>query len=209
MKNPGKIIPPVSYDQIKHTKIIETRTKIVDMLNADYADSIAFMEIGTGSGDFANEIITNARVGRATILDIFNGYSDVHNRHLPQDQEKFVRERFLLNKNVVIIKGSSHKALPELYKHDNTKYDFIYLDADHSMQQVSTDLSWATKMIKDDGIIGIDDFCFKPGFLEDMGDKYEAQEAVMTFLKNNLNWKIKYFSFNDGGFQNIFISKQW
>lgn len=170
---------------------------------------INFMEIGTGSGDFFSDIINNLNVEKATILDIFGGYPDVHNRHLPEDQERFVRDRFALNKNVNIIKGRSHETLPELYRADDTRYDFIYLDAIHSMDQVLNNLSWATKIIKDDGIIGIDDFCFKPDFLENNNDRYETQQAVMTFLKNNQEWKIKYFSFNEGGFQNVFISKQW
>lgn len=206
MNDPGEIIPPVSPDQIKNTKVIQTRRSIIDMLKDK---PINFMEIGTGSGDFFSDIINNLNVEKATILDIFDGYPDVHNRHLPEEQEKFVRGRFALNKNVNIIKGRSHETLPELYKVDDTRYDFIYLDAIHSMNQVSNNLSWATRIIKDDGIIGLDDFCFKPDFLEDTGDKYETQQAVMIFLKNNPEWKIKYFSFNEGGFQNIFISKQW
>jgi hypothetical protein len=204
--NPGEMIPPASYHQIENTKVIQSRRSILDMITNS---PINFMEIGTGSGDFASDVIDSLDVEKATILDIFIAYPDIHGRHLPEEQEVFVRKRFSNNKRVNIIKGSSHITLPALYATDDTRYDFIYLDSDHSMRQVSVDLSWAAKMIKDDGIIGIDDFCFKPGFLDDNEDKYEAQQAVMTFLKNNPEWKIKYFSFNDGGFQNVFISKQW
>jgi SAM-dependent methyltransferase len=207
-----KAVPMIPQKQIQNTKLIEQRNKIIDCINSEYIgvftnEKINFLEVGTGSGDFADEIISSIDIGVATLLDIFNGYWDVHERHEDYEQESFVRSRFANNDRVRVIKGDSSKALEELFNNDDTRYDFIYLDADHSFDGVKNDLSWATKLIKDDGIIGIDDFCFYPGYLEPSNDKYEAQEAVTQFLQDNPEWKVKYFSINVGGFQNIFLCK--
>jgi predicted O-methyltransferase YrrM len=209
MPNFDKMIPVISYEQIKNTKLIEQREHIINFISNDSDQKINFIEVGTGSGDFAAEIIQSAVVDKAIILDTFEGYDDVHDRHAAHEQESFVRERFSLYPNIRIIKGDSKKTLPELCSSETSKYDFIYLDADHSIEQVSSDLASATKLIKEDGIIGIDDFCFHPGYIKENTGKYQAQEAVSQFLRDNPNWKIKYFSFNVGGFQNVFLSQCW
>jgi cephalosporin hydroxylase len=209
MPNFDKMIPVISYEQIKNTKLIEQREHIVNFISEDSKSKISFIEVGTGSGDFAAEIVESLIIDKAIILDTFDGYEDVHDRHAAHEQESFVRERFSPYPNIRIIKGDSKNTLPEICSSETDKYDFIYLDADHSMEQVSSDLDSATKLIKETGIIGIDDFCFHPGYIKENTGKYQAQEAVSQFLKNNPNWKIKYFSFNVGGFQNVFLSQCW
>jgi predicted O-methyltransferase YrrM len=209
MPNFDKMIPVISYDQIKNTKLIEQREHIVNFISNDLDKKISFIEVGTGSGDFASEIVNSSAIDKGIILDTFDGYEDVHNRHAAHEQESFVRERFSQYPNIRIIKGDSKDTLPEICSSETSKYDFIYLDADHSIEQVSSDLASATKLIKETGIIGIDDFCFHPGYIKENTGKYEAQEAVSQFLRDNPNWKIKYFSFNVGGFQNVFLSQCW
>ena len=209
MPNFDKMIPVISYDQIKNTKLIEQREHIVRFIGNNLDKTISFIEVGTGSGDFASEIVNSSAIDKGIILDTFDGYEDVHNRHAAHEQESFVRERFSQYPNIRIIKGDSKNTLPEICLSETSKYDFIYLDADHSMEQVSSDLASATKLIKEAGLSGIDDFCFHPGYIKENTGKYQAQEAVSQFLKDNPNWKIKYFSFNVGGFQNVFLSQSW
>jgi hypothetical protein len=64
-------------------------------------------------------------------------------------------------------------------------------------------------LLAEDGLIGIDDYCFaSPQAVEkNPDDPYEVQQAVSAFLNENPLWKIKYFSLNARGFQNIFIGK--
>ena len=209
MPNFDKMIPVISYEQIKNTKLIEQREHIVNFISNNLDKKISFIEVGTGSGDFASEIVNSSAIDKGIILDTFDGYEDVHNRHAAHEQESFVRERFSQYPNIRIIKGDSKDTFPEICSSETNKYDFIYLDADHSIEQVSSDLVSATKLIKETGIIGIDDFCFHPGYIKENTGKYQAQEAVSQFLKDNPNWKIKYFSFNVGGFQNVFLSQSW
>jgi hypothetical protein len=195
--------------QIEKTKIIRTRYDISNYFNND--SGINFLEIGTGSGDFAEDICSKVKVNNLTILDTFEGFNDYLDRHGPssEDQENFVCERFKNIENLKIIKGDSKTGLCNLYRSDPvTKYDFVYIDANHSFENVMNDIFWATMLVSPEGIIGIDDYCFKPENSPDH-DKYEVQEAVSGFLDANHLWKIKYFSFNANGFQNIFISRDY
>jgi hypothetical protein len=195
--------------QIENTKIIRTRYDISDYLIRD--SGINFLEIGTGSGDFAEKICSKVKVNKLTILDTFEGYNDYLDRHgpSPEDQERFVYERFSHISNFKLVKGDSKTELCNLYRSDQiTKYDFIYIDANHSFENVMNDIFWATMLISPDGIIGIDDYCFRPENFP-KHDNYEVQEAVSAFLDSNHLWKIKYFSFNARGFQNVFISRDY
>lgn len=200
-----KTIPVISYQQIEKTKLIEQRGHIVNYLG----NATSFIEVGTGSGDFAEEIIQAIQIDSAILIDTFPGYHDVHNRHDTYKQEEFVRDRFASNPKIKVISGDSKAVLPSLYYASSDRYDFIYLDADHSLEQLSSDLLWSSKLLKDNGIIGIDDFCFHPDYIPQNTGKYQAQEAVSLFLKANPEWKIKYFSLNVGGFHNVFLSKSW
>lgn len=195
--------------QIDGTKLIRTRYDIVDHLVSDAG--INFLEIGTGSGDFAEIVCSKVNINNLTILDTFEGFNDYLSRHgsSPEDQENFVYERFKHIENFKLIKGDSKVELCNLYRSDQvTKYDFIYIDANHSFENVINDIFWATMLISPDGVIGIDDYCFRPDGQPEH-DKYEVQEAVSAFLNENHSWKIKYFSFNANGFQNIFIGKNY
>ena len=92
MPNFDKMIPVISYEQIKNTKLIEQREHIVNFISNDSDQKINFIEVGTGSGDFAAEIIQSVVVDKGIILDTFEGYDDVHDRHAAPEQERFVRE---------------------------------------------------------------------------------------------------------------------
>lgn len=197
-----------SDEQIQNTKIIRTRYDIVNHIPPKDG-GIGFLEIGTGSGDFANTICSEIEVSSLTILDTFEGYNDHLGRHgnSPEEQLEFITNRFSYINNLNIVSGNSLTALPDLYnKNPEAKYDFIYIDADHAFDNVYSDLCWSAKMIGQDGLIGIDDYCFKPKHAPDR-DSYEVQEALSFFLSENPDWEIKFFCFNGKGFQNVFISR--
>ena len=195
--------------QIENTKVLRARYDIYNYLPKK-EDGISFMEIGTGSGDFTEHICSNVLVKDLTILDTFEGYRDHLGRHgdSGDDQLNFVKQRFENKTNLRIIEGDSFVELRELYESNpDLKYDFIYIDADHSFRGSYSDITWASKMLADGGIIGIDDYCFKPSGQLHGDDAYEVQESLSLFMDKNPEWEIKYFSFNAKGFQNVFISR--
>lgn len=197
---------PYRESQIENAKIIRFRYDIYKYLGDG---PINFLEIGTGSGDFADHICSNIQVANLTILDTFEGYNDNLNRHGSSSQEQlaFIQDRFSKKTNLKTVCGDSVTELPKLCKEEpDVRYNFIYIDADHAFDNVSSDISWATKILADGGMIGLDDYCFKPEGSPER-DSYEVQEALSSFLDKNPNWEIKFFSFNNKGFQNVFIGK--
>lgn len=199
---------PYEEFQISDVKILRTREDIANHLNKD--TPINFLEVGTGSGDFAQMICDSNNVDTLTIIDTFPGHEDYLGRYgkTSQDQKNFVKDRFNHINKVNIITGFDTEELPKLYRKDPfTKYDFIYIDADHSFTNVIHSLFWASMLLKPHGIIGLDDYCFKPDGPIGHMFLYEVQEALSAFLKENHNWKIKYFSFGINGFQNVFIQR--
>lgn len=195
--------------QIANTKIIRFKEDILKYIGKD--SGIDVLEIGTGSGDFAYFLCSNIKVNNMTIVDTFEGFNDIDGRHgnLPDDQKFFVNNRISHLTNLTLIKGDSLQELQKMYRSDHSKkYDFIYVDANHSFENVINDLFWSSMLLRQGGIIGIDDYCFKPSKI-DNDDKYEVQEALSAFLNENHQWTIKYFSFNANGFQNVFIGKEF
>ena len=206
--NEGLVLEYRSF-QVEKAKILRTRYDITNHIEKE--DGINFLEIGTGSGDFADHIASSIKVNNLTIADTFEGYDDYLKRHgpLPEDQESFVFDRLKDKVNLRLIRGNSRKTLGELYQSDPyTKYDFIYIDADHAFDNVMNDIFWSTMLLAPDGIIGIDDYCFKPPGSPEI-DHYDVQQAVSAFLNENHLWRVKYFSFNGNGFQNIFIYRHY
>jgi hypothetical protein len=198
--------------QLDSMKVIRTRYDILDHIKKE--SGINFLEIGTGSGDFAEKVCSSVKVNNLTIVDTFEGYDDPQKRHgkSSTDQKTFVLNRLKKITNVSLLEGDSKKTLCKIYKNDpKTKYDFIYIDANHSFDSVMSDIFWSTMLLAEDGIIGIDDYCFASpqAFEKNPDDPYEVQQAVSAFLNENPLWKIKYFSLNARGFQNIFIGKGW
>jgi hypothetical protein len=197
--------------QIQDTKFIRVRYDIVNHIQKE--GGINFLEIGTGSGDFADHICSSIKVNNLTIVDTFDGYLDHLKRHggSPEDQRTFVENRFENKVDTKIVSGRSVDVLPQIYKEDPfTKYDFIYIDASHSFNDVMNDLLWSTLLLSEDGIIGLDDYCFKPPQLPtDEYHLYEVQQVLSAFLHENPLWKIKYFSLNAKGFQNVFICRDY
>lgn len=195
--------------QIKDTKIIRSKESISKYIAKP--DGINVLEIGTGSGDYADHICSETKVINMTIADTFEGYNDFLGRHdaSPAAQKNFVSERLKDKTNLKLLTGRSINTLPELYREDrNLKYDFIYIDASHAFEDVIHDIFWATMLLNDNGIIGIDDYCF-PHPDGPANQRYEVQQAVSSFLQENPGWRIKYFSFHANGFQNIFLCKDY
>jgi predicted O-methyltransferase YrrM len=108
------------------------------------------LEIGFNAGDSAYLFLQQGC--SLTSCDIF--------RHqYCYDACDFLRDKY--NGNFFIIKGDSRIVLPEL----ECKYDFIYVDGNHSYKVVKEDLKNIVKLCHKDTLVIIDDYVIEPDLI--------------------------------------------
>ncbi len=108
------------------------------------------LEIGFNAGDSANLFLQQGV--RLTSCDIF-----LH--QYCYDACDYLRDKY--NGNFFIIKGDSRIVLPEL----DCKYDFIYVDGNHSYKVVKEDLKNIVKLCHENTLIIIDDYVVNPDYI--------------------------------------------
>jgi predicted O-methyltransferase YrrM len=197
----------ISEEQVSGAKILTNRFSIINVL-AGMDKELRVMEVGTAAGDYAQCLVDGLKLNKLVLIDTF-GNPDMmpnsENRYDANNNYSFVCERFKNNPEVEIRKGKSETLLPEYIPSDAVdKFDFIYLDSDHSFHNVYNELLYASQILKPDGVIGIDDFSTAP---DDPIHPYEVMQAVTTFLQVNKDWKVKFFTFGAESLQNIYISR--
>ena len=116
----------------------------------------------------------------------------------------FVKKRFEKIQNVRLYKQYFDKFC-QMY---SGKFDFIYIDANNSFESVYKYLRDAEKLLNDDGIIGINDYSiYQECGLADVKEEIGVVKAVNKFLRNNLEWYVYAFSFNDKLTSDIYLKK--
>ena len=102
------------------------------------------VEVGVKEGENALRILKTLDVGRLYLIDpVFN--SKAHKRLKP------------FGERVVWLTTTSDEALKDLPK----KVDFVYIDGDHSFEQVSKDMKNYYKILKTKGILAGHDISHK------------------------------------------------
>ena len=197
----------ISEEQVAQAKILPNRWSIINIL-AGMNKELRVMEVGTAAGDYAQALVDGLKLNKLVLIDTFDNpdmMPNSENRYDANSNYSFVCERFKNNPEVEIRKGKSETLLPEYIPSNIVdKFDFIYLDSDHSFHNVYNELLYASQIVKPYGIIGIDDFSTAP---DDPIHPYEVMQAVTTFLQVNKEWKVRFFSFGTESLQNIYISR--
>jgi predicted O-methyltransferase YrrM len=197
----------ISEEQVSKAKILPNRHSIIDIL-AGMNKDLRIMEVGTAAGDYAQDLVDGLKLSKLVLIDTFDNPDMMPNSENRYDANKnysFVCERFKNNPEVEVRKGKSEILLPEYIPSNIVdKFDFIYLDSDHSFHNVYNELLYASQIVKPYGIIGIDDFSTAP---DDPLNPYEVMQAVTAFLEVNKEWKVRFFSFGTESLQNIYISR--
>lgn len=197
----------ISEEQTKNTSILRNRYSIIDIL-AGQDKPLRLMEIGAAAGDYAQLMADNIKIEKMILIDKFESEDimpNSSNRYSKDENYQFVIDRFKDNPAVDVIKSKSIDVLPKFIPmEDKDKFDFIYLDSDHSFHNVYNELLYASQIVKEFGVIGIDDFS---SATDDPIHPYEVMQAVTTFLHNNKEWKVKFFTFGSESLQNIYISR--
>lgn len=202
-------IVKISEKQTKNTRILKDRYSIINILAAK-DKPLRLLEIGTAAGDFAQVMIDSLNIEKIILIDKFDTLDIMtmaYERYSGDGHYQFVVDRFKDNPKVEIIKGFSIDVLPIFIPmEEKDKFDFIYIDSDHSFHNVYNELLYASQILKKSGVIGMDDFT---STIDDPMHPYEVMQAVTQFLENNTEWNVEFFTFGDESYQNIYISREY
>ena len=166
---------PVNSNSKK--RFLETLSLLKDRENCKV------LEIGVNVGTSLIHILRNINdTSVGTVIDIWDE-QDVEKRCLENFKKTGMLER------IRIMKGDSTDRLIHLIKEDE-KFDFIYVDGSHTLCDTYSDCLLAWKLLKKDGIMGIDDVSMS----EDEKGRTESihlpREGVIQFVNKYQN-KIK------------------
>lgn len=184
--------------QLINTQVFPSRENLISKLprNADY------LEVGVLAGDYTAKIVEGCSPKSVFLVDTFNSNDWFHiakPRFTAENHEKFISERFSNVKKLTLAKGLSQSILPSI----NQKFDYIYLDADHSYQAVWEDLNNAAALLRPGGIIGMNDYIIWD-YVSD--EPYGVVQATNKFLNLNPGWKVKYYAMSTTLFSDVYLT---
>jgi predicted O-methyltransferase YrrM len=169
MDSEGKSVPIHSHITEEEARFLE------DFIRKD-SNIVRTLEIGCGFGASALCICSAiaGRVGAShTMLDPFQteGYRDVGMENLRRAGFDFAR----------LIAERSEFGLPPLAQAEAGSYDLIFIDGNHTFDQVLVDIFFANKLVRIGGYIVLDDNDF-PGVRRAISylSKYPAYRVIGT-----------------------------
>ena len=145
------------------------------------ADSFKMVEMSAG-GTVTVPLNSSVAFPIGTAIDIWND-EDVEKKCLENFKKAGMLER------IRIMKGDSTDGLIDLIKEDE-KFDFIYVDGSHTLCDTYSDCLLALKLLKKDGIMGIDDVLMAKDEEDRKDIIYLPREGVIQFINKYSN-KIK------------------
>jgi hypothetical protein len=196
--------PVLSQEQCKNAKLYATREDFVKTL----PNQIFFMEVGVAAGDFSEFVIQTCEPRLSVLIDLYNQkdilYVDGREPRYSSDENlQFVIDRMDKYRGIDIIQEDSLTALPRLLNRKEY-FDFIYLDASHKYQDVVLDIEASCALLKDDGILGLNDYIWK----DEDGREYGVILAVNKFLVANKDWEVIAFALHDKMYADIYLRRK-
>jgi hypothetical protein len=153
--------------------IFENRRELLSILNSN----LVIAELGVFKGEFSENILNICKPSQLVLIDnwlgnVVSGDENGNNLTSIDGAELFdmVTKKFENLKNVKIYRNNTEKILD----FEDSFFDMIYIDADHSYESVRIDLQNSYLKIKDGGLI--------------MGHDYEMNENK---TKNIFNFGVK------------------
>ncbi len=188
----------INQRQLSGAKLFSTRDEFLISIE----DCESALEVGVLAGDFTQILLDSGKFRNIELVDTFESYdwfSSENLRFTEQTHYKYIVQKFGGNKGVTIHKGLMQSILPALTK----KFDFIYIDADPRYHGAKFSLKEASRLLSQNGILGINDYVQK----ETPQYRFGVIEAVNEFLLANSEWEVIAFAFNENMFSDIFLRK--
>lgn len=163
--------------------------------------NLKYLEIGVFEGQSAfwmKENILTHPSAEMVLIDYFHPlYEEIFLENLNEVDHT----------NIKILKGNSSEVLKGL---KNSSFDIIYIDGGHIAKDIFLDLALSWKLLKDDGVMIIDDYpllknkapihmrpemvidCFLTSFSEELSLLHKEWQIILKKKKNDLKEKDPY-----------------
>ena len=138
----------LDYAHTEEARLLPDRGKLLDKL----PKGGIVAELGVAEGAFSEEIVARNQPQRLYLIDPWN--MDRYSEGLRIINGKFGQE--IAAGRVVIRQGTS---LDMLSQFDDSTFDWVYIDTDHSFALTWQELLLADRKVKPDGRIAGHDFC--------------------------------------------------
>jgi len=157
------------------------RPAIIKMVDYFSNCKIVGAEIGVYKGDNAKSILNLLNIEKLFLIDIWDktieGIKNRLRKYKSLNTYKEVLKRFKNNDSVHIIKSTS-KIGSESF--ENECLDFVYIDANHSYQEVFNDLNYWFPKVRSGGIIAGHDVFNLPDVLNAVKTWCEINKVIFT-----------------------------
>lgn len=140
---------------------------------------LRFLQIGVFTGDASIWLCENVLTDKSSWLydvDTWHGSDEaVHNDMDFEEVLKFYEKRIGKLKSVVRLRMTSDEYFAG---NNNIRFDFIYIDGDHTSEQVAKDAKNAWLLLKPGGIMAFDDYLWG----KDLEPSLTPKPAIDNFL---------------------------
>lgn len=168
-------IPTNNFSYNQFVKILE----YIKWKNTN--NQINVLEIGTYTGTSIIKILEYLPNSKGNVIDIWKNYnenitladgsiiksesvSNINNNNIENMFYNNIKSAGLSN-NINVFKGDSANVLADMISENNIKFDFIYIDASHTLFDSYTDLILSFNLLNKGGILGIDDYTFNQNII--------------------------------------------
>jgi hypothetical protein len=149
--------------------------------------NLQFLQLGAYTGDASIWLMENILTDESSVLfdvDTWEGSDEQAHHEMDFDRVfNFYRKRTSkYNPRLRWFRGTTLNYL----RYDTEKYDFIYIDADHTATGVLLDAELSWDLLKSGGILAFDDYQWNDG----KGDFFRPEHGINAFLhrhKDELN----------------------
>lgn len=196
--------PSLTQDNIREARLFATREDMIRSLPIARSGVIA--EVGVALGDFSEFLISTLEPEKFFAIDTFEMHLASSHWGVPTSRmfsgmtHQAFYEKRLNGDNVIVDPRLSYVALAD--QQDNS-FDMIYIDAEHTMDEVARDAKIAATKCKSNGVLIFNDYIMWDHML---GAEYGIVQAVNTLVVEH-GWSVIGFALQRDMFCDIAIQR--
>ena len=140
---------------------------------------LKFLQLGVYTGDASEWLLTNILTDSSSSLldvDTWEGSDEVEHKSISfSKMYEFYKKRMEPYPNIRSVRNNTKNFL----RSNKTIYDFIYIDASHTADDVASDAEYSWELLKRGGILAFDDYMWG----QDMKPELTPRPAIDNFLE--------------------------